>query len=189
MFQIADLIFQAGMLKHISRTGYAYLGAGHETVAEHSYLTAFIGYVMSEMVPEADGRRLVVMCLLHDLPEALTGDLNYVQRMYVSSDLEQAIDDTTEGIPFGERMKNLIHEFEQRQTLEARLAHDADQLSLILDLKSLSDIGHTPPDAWIPSVAGRLLTEAGQSICDNILSGHRDTWWRKKFVDRKKTYD
>ncbi len=186
MRRIADLLFQAGMLKHIRRTGYAYLGAGEETTAEHSFIAAFIGYVMSELVPEADGRRLITMCLLHDLPEALCGDLNYVQRLYVETDLERAVDDTADGLSFGESMKDLIYEFENKETLEARLAHDADQLSLILDLKSLSDIGFAPPDSWIPSVTARLLTETGKTICEDILSRHRDAWWRKKLLTSKK---
>jgi len=72
MKRIADLLFEARMLRHIPRSGFQFLGAGHESVAEHVYSTTFIAYTMAQLHPEIDRLKLMSMCLVHDLPEART---------------------------------------------------------------------------------------------------------------------
>ena len=158
--RITDLLFQARILKELPRSGYHFLGAGQESVAEHIFMTAFIAFVMAQLEPEANGQRLVNMCLVHDLTEARVGDLNMVHKNYVSTDHRSALDDTASGLPFGDLMAELIDEFEAGRSLEAQLARDADQLSLILDLKALADIGYRPPDKWLPNVVERLQTDS-----------------------------
>ena len=41
----AKFLYEVGMLKKTPRTGYRFLGSGEESVAEHSFRTAVIGYV------------------------------------------------------------------------------------------------------------------------------------------------
>ena len=93
MKHIAQLLFEARSLKRLPRSGYQFLGVGRESVAEHSFSTTFIAYVLSHMVPEADARKLITMSLVHDLPEARVGDLNYVQKFYLQADEGAAVDD------------------------------------------------------------------------------------------------
>lgn len=177
MKNIAALLFEANILKSIPRAGYHFLGAGKESVAEHSFCATFIAYVMSQMSPEADSLRLISMCLLHDLPEARIGDQNYVQKKYVTVDEEKAVADATRHLPFGASMRELIAEFNEQKTIEAMLAYDADQLSFILNLKSIADVGHKSPDPWIPVVKERLKTDIGRRLADEILSTTWDAWW------------
>ena len=86
MKKIANLLFEAKILKEIPRSGYHFLGVGKESVAEHTFSTTFIAYVMSQLLPDADALKLIAMCLLHDFPEARTGDLNAVHKQYVTKD-------------------------------------------------------------------------------------------------------
>ena len=46
---LADFLFEAGMLRKTPRTGYQFLGSGGESVAEHSFRTAIVGYVLASM--------------------------------------------------------------------------------------------------------------------------------------------
>lgn len=179
MKPIVNLLFEARILKTLPRSGYHFLGAGKESVAEHSFFVAFIAYVMGQMVPEADRDRMVAMCLVHDLPESRIGDQNYVNKQYVRPDEERAIRDLAADIPFGEDLAALIAEFNAAETLEARLARDADQLALILDLKSLRDVGFRPPEDWLPPVMERLQTEPGRRLAKTIIETRSDAWWRK----------
>ena len=57
METIADLLFEARSLRTLPRSGYQFLGAGSESVAEHSYSITFIAFVLARLVPEADGGR------------------------------------------------------------------------------------------------------------------------------------
>jgi len=184
MQAIADLLFEARSLRTLPRSGYQFLGAGRESVAEHTYCITFIAWVMARLSPEVDAGRLMTMCLVHDLPEARTGDLNYVQKQYVCADETAAIGDMTANVPFGEELRELIAEFRRAQTIEAQLAHDADQLAFILELKDLSDLGYIPPGTWIPIVRRRLKTRVGRDLAQAILATERDHWWRQKFIDR-----
>jgi putative hydrolase of HD superfamily len=184
MRNIANLLFKAKILKEIPRSGYHYLGAGKESVAEHSFSISFIAFVMSQMEPNVDALKLIAMCLVHDLPEAKTGDLNYVQKKYVTADENKAVEDITRDLPFGQSLADLLYEFNSGQSVEAKLARDADQLALILDLKALSDIGYNPPKKWLPFALKRLETKTGQDLAESIMKTEWDAWWLDNYVDR-----
>lgn len=171
------------MLKKTPRTGYQFLGTGKESVADHSFRMTVIGYVLASMKPEADGRKVVLMCLFHDMPEARTGDHNYVNKRYAQVDETQALEDQVRGLPFGQEMKELFREFNEAQTLEARLAKDADQIDLILDLKEQLDLGNSRATDWLTFAVQRLLTDSGKRIAQKILESQSDDWW----FDRKNT--
>ncbi len=184
MSRIADLLFQAKMLKEIPRSGFNFLGTGQESVAGHSFCTTFIAYVMGQLQPDVDALRLISMCLVHDLTESRIGDLNAVHKVYVSADEDRALEDTVKNLAFGDSLADLINEFNQNRTPEARLAHDADQLSLILDLKALADIGYNPPDKWLPPIIERLRTDTGKILAEKIMNTEWDAWWLKNCIDR-----
>lgn len=177
MKNIAKLLFEAHILKEIPRSGYHFLGTGRESVAEHCFSTTFIAYVMTKLESDVDALKLISMCLVHDLSEARIGDLNTVQKQYVSADESRAVKDTVSRLPFGSSLAELIQEFNEGRTVEAKLAYDADQLALILDLKSLADIGYGPPHDWLPHVLKRLKTETGKNIAQSIVKTKRDEWW------------
>ena len=180
---IANLLFEAQILKNIPRAGFHFLGAGKESVAEHSFSTTFVAYVMSQITPDVDALRLINMCLVHDLPETRIGDLNYVHKKYTSADEKNAVRDITANIPFGQATTELIEEFNKCETMEAKLACDADQISFILELKTLSDIGYKSPDKWLPIVIKRVKTEIGKKLVKSIMETKWDTWWTKNYDD------
>lgn len=177
MEKIADFLFEAGMLKRIPRSGYQFLGGGRESVAEHSFMVTTIAFVLSRMDPLVDAGKLLAMCLVHDIPEARTGDLNYVQKKYCQADEDLAVAHQARGLPFGGEYKALIDEFNACETREAKLAKDADQLSFVLDLRTLVDTGHKGADKWLTVVLERLVTDIGRRLADSILSRAWDDWW------------
>ncbi len=183
MKNIVNLLFEARILKELPRSGYHFLGAGKESVAEHSFMITFIAYLMSEMEDGIDAQKLISMCLIHDLPEARTGDLNYVQKKYAATDEPKAIKDAFSPLPFGRKMKKLMEEFNLGKSREALLAKDADQLAFIIDLKALSDIGYKPPEKWLPIINKRLKTRLGKKIARMIMETSWDEWWLKNYVD------
>ena len=183
MKNIANLLFEAKMLKEIPRSGFHFLGAGKESIAEHTFSTTFIAYVLAQLNPEIDALKLISMCLVHDLAEARTGDLNTVNKTYVTADEAKALEDTTRRLPFGSSITGLVKEFNENDSIEAQLAHDADQLALILELKYLSDIGYAPPDMWLPPVLKRLKTKIAKKIAHSIMQTKRDDWWLNNYVD------
>jgi len=183
MKNIVNFLFRAKILKEIPRSGFQFLGAGRESVAEHTFSTSIIGYVMSQLEPGADALKLVTMCLMHDLPEATIGDLNYVQKQYVTPDEDRSVKDMAENLLFGKTLTDLINEFNKGESIEAKLARDADQIALILDLKALSDIGYHSPKKWLPFVLQRLATKIGRQLAEIIMTTDWDEWWLENYVD------
>jgi len=183
MQDIANFLFEVGMLNKTPRTGFQFLGSGCESVAEHILRTIFIGYALSKMEPDVDELKVLKLCLVHDLPEARTGDMNYMYKKYVMIDEKKAVNDLTETLFFGEEVKAAIDEFNERKTKESLIAHDADQLSLILQLKECGDLGNKYTQEWIKFASLRLCTEAGKNLSDSILKTDSSEWWFKDKSD------
>ena len=124
MKNIANLLFEAKMLKEIPRSGFHFLGSGKESIAEHTFTTTFIAYVMAQLETDIDALKLISMCLVHDLPESRTGDLNTVNKTYVTADEAKALEDTTRKLPFGSSITELIHEFNENISTLVLAVHE-----------------------------------------------------------------
>jgi putative hydrolase of HD superfamily len=180
---VAKFLYEMGMLKKTPRTGYRFLGSGEESVAEHSFRTTVIGYVLASKEDQADAHRVVLMCLMHDFHEARTDDHNYVYKRYVKVDERRAVGDMVKGLSFGSQIKTLTDEFNACETLEARLARDADQLDLILSLKEQQDLGNPYAKEWLAFALKRLLTDSGKELANEILSTDSTEWWFDRKTD------
>jgi putative hydrolase of HD superfamily len=180
---IADFLFEVGMLKRTPRSGFQFLGTGRDTVAEHSLRCAVIGYVLARMSGKLSTERVVLMCLFHDLVEARTGDLNYVNKKYVEANEAAALRDMTNNLPFGDEIRSVTEEFNDRVTPESNFAHDADQIELILQLKELGDLGNRYAPDWISAAMKRLRTEQGKRLARSILNTDFSAWWFKEKDD------
>jgi putative hydrolase of HD superfamily len=142
MKSLANFFFEVGMLKRTPRSGFQFLGSGAESVAEHSYRAALLGFTLARLDDQADVGRVLQLCLFHDIPEARTGDLNYVNK-----------------------------------SREAQLAHDADQLEMILALKEYKDLGNRYADEWYPFSVRRLKTDTAKRLAESIWSTDSSRWW------------
>jgi len=178
-----QFLFEAGMLKKTPRTGYQFLGSGGESVADHSFRTAVIGYVLGSLETPPDRNKVVLMCLFHDLPEARTGDHNYVNKRYVQADEESALRDQVRDLFCGDEILSLIRDYNEGKSAEAVLSRDADQLDLILELKEQLDAGNTNAREWLAYAVQRLQTEAAQKMAHEILTTHSSDWWFDKKTD------
>ena len=183
MKNITNFLFEVGMLKKTPRTGYQFLGSGQESVAEHSFRTAIIGYILSLEEETADTNKTVLMCLFHDLHEARTGDHNYVNKQYVTVDEESAVNDLAKGIPFGEKIIAVTNEFNAVESIESKISKDADQLDLILELKEQKDLGNRYADEWLHYAVQRIQTDTGKKMAQEILTTDSTEWWFEKKTD------
>ena len=177
---LVNFLFEVGMLKRTPRTGYQFLGSGRESVAEHSFRTAVIGYLLSLQEPDADVRKTTLMCLFHDIHEARTGDRNYVNKQYVHVDEDHALMDSTRELPSCDEIVSLIREFNEPESVEARLSRDADQLDLILTLKEQEDLGNKYARKWLSYAVERLVTNSAKMLAMEILETDSTEWWFKK---------
>jgi putative hydrolase of HD superfamily len=175
--RIIDFLFEVGMLKDTPRSGWQFLGTGRESVADHVFRATMVAFVLARLDDSVDADRVLRMALVHDLPEARTGDLNYMNQKYVRADEELASRDLCVGLPFGDELDELLREFREESTPESRLVHDADQLELLLQLRAEQDIGNPQAADWIPHVLRRLHTTTARELAESILDRHSADWW------------
>lgn len=174
--RIADLAYESAMLKKTPRSGFSFLGTGSESVAEHSYGAAMLGFILAEMA-NANAGRTALLCILHDLHEAATGDFNYVNHRYDKCDAGKAMRDACADTGFGDVVMGLWQEFEDASSLEAQLARDADQLDLICALRKELVTGNKFAAEWLESAVKRIKTEAGKKLCQAIMVTDPNRWW------------
>lgn len=178
MQSLVHLFNEIGMLAHTPRSGYAFLGAGKQSVAEHSHRMTLVAYMLAKESQEpVDLTKLLLMCLLHDLPEARTGDLNYVNKRYVEANENLVIEELKKRTTLGEEMGGYIEEFNDNESVESKIAHEADQLEMLLKLKELHDLGSPRAMEWYEIVAKRLKSPLGKKFAEQILVTPADEWW------------
>lgn len=174
--RIAQFLFEVGMLKKTPRTGYQFLGTGKENVAEHSYRTAVIAYILGKIL-DLNCEKILLMALFHDLHEARTGDFNYVYRRYNVAKENRAVKDALKDTGLEENLIPLLDELENVDSKEAEIVHDADQLDLILNLKEQMDLGNPYAEKWIKFALERLRTQIGKDLAQKIIETDHTSWW------------
>lgn len=174
---IANFLFEVGILSKTPRSGFFFLGSGQQSVAEHINRVCYIGYVLAMLEDKVDVSKVIIMCLFHDIAETRVSDLNYVHQLYNVRMEEKAIDDIAATLPFGEHTKSIIYEYEKRQSKESKIVKDADNLELILFLKEQLDIGNQRAANWIDKAVKRLITKGAKKLAKTIISTDSDEWW------------
>lgn len=174
---IADFLFEVGHLAAIPRSGYSLLGTGPQNVAEHSFRVAWIGYLLARLDGTADSSHVLLMGMLHDLPETRTGDLHSLSKYYVQADASRALRDQLTPLPFGVELEELWSEYEAGMTRESRLAKDADQIELLLTLREQESRGQAKASEWLDRTVARIQTDLGRKIARAIIGGDPGHWW------------
>ena len=170
------------MLRLVPRSGFAFLGTGSENVAEHSYRATVIGFILAKMA-RADICKVMLLCLFHDLHEARTGDFNYVNHRYNTANAKQALTDALKDTGLSAFIMQLFAEFCAKQSMESRLAKDADQIDLLCNLRTELAKGNQSARKWIDSAVQRLLTPEGKKLAQAVLRADPNKWWQHNIED------
>jgi len=191
---IANFFFEVGSLKRILRSSWQMFLDDGETIAEHSFITTIIGYVLALLEKEAgneiDENKVLKMCLFHDLPETRTGDQNVLHQKYVRAYEDEAIEDQYKDLFCGDELKSVLKEYnegkyDQEKSLEAVITKEADILEQLLHEKESQEKGNTYAAEWMEYSRNRLKTENGKKIAEEIINGSSRNWWYDMAVEKK----
>jgi putative hydrolase of HD superfamily len=175
--QVANFLFEVGILARTPRSGFHFLGTGNQTVAEHLNRVCYVGFMLAMMDSRADISKVLQMCMFHDIAEARISDLNYVHQKYVDRKEHEAVKDLTDSVPFGDTILSVINEYEERKSIESIIVKDADNLEWILSLKEEVDTGNIRALLWIKSAVQRLNTKNAKDLVKVILNTDSNDWW------------
>ena len=149
---LLEFLRAAENLKAVKRSGYTSAGEP-ESVAEHTWRVALMALLFAPAFPEVDVARLVRICLVHDLGEAVGGDIpapEQARRLAQGDTAGKAAAERRDLItllaPLPAALRNEItslwDEYEATQSPEAKLAKALDKLETILQHTQ----GRNPPD-------------------------------------------
>lgn len=180
MDDLLDFFFEAGKLKDEIRTGWKFLSVENpESVAEHSFRAALIGYFIG-VEEGVDADKVMKILLFHDLPEARIGDIHKVAVRYLNKEEaeEEVIEHQAERFPekIAEEYKKLMHDFKELETQEAIVARDADLLECAIQAKEYMEKGHEKAERWIENAEKEIRTETGKKIME-IVKNKETVWW------------
>ena len=187
--EIAKFLLEAGTLKRVARSGWWLAGIKYpETVAEHSYRAALIAMVLAGL-RKADVGKCMKMALLHDFPETRMNDLHKVAARYfeVGKAEKKIIGEQAKSIgkEFGKEYENLMNEFIEGKSEEAKIVKDADALECAIQAKEYVDSGHKAAKSWIKAIKKRLKTREAKEILKSVEGMKSAEWWKglKKLND------
>jgi putative hydrolases of HD superfamily len=176
---VATYLFEMGHLKHLTRAGWLLLGIPQpETVAEHSFRVGVVGITLASL-EGADVGRTAALCLLHDAHETRIGDVPSVGRAYVTTAVPEAVSaHQTSAMPdsVAKVVQDLVAEYEATETIESRVAHDADKIETYIQAVEYQAQGHDTT-AWQESTLAALRTDSGRQLAQAIGSTDSHSWW------------
>lgn len=145
-----DLLLLAARLKRLQRTGWVMSNvANPETIAAHSYGTVLITLLLLDLIDEPlDRAKALAMAVIHDLPEAVLGDVPTPATRHMPQGCKAAAEagilgDMCEDVPAAANWCELWEEFAARKTREALLVNDADKLDMFLQATIYGNNGHS----------------------------------------------
>ena len=180
---ILDFIAESGKLKEIKRSGWWMVGIPfEESVAEHSFRCAVIGYVLAKMEGQ-DPYKVLVMTLLGDLHEARINDSHKVANRYLNTKEaeKKAFDAQVERLDESLRadMKSFREEYDSQKTPESIIARDADILECLVQAKEYSDRGFKNAEKFFKKAPEHLVTKAARKLWEEAGSWDSNQWWER----------
>ena len=115
----------------------------HESVAEHSWRLAMLALLLRDALPEVDMDKVLRMCLIHDVGEAVTGDIPSFQKTDANEETErQAIAELLSPLPDGLRgeLTALFAEMDALATPEARVYKALDKLEVVVTFLAVLEL-------------------------------------------------
>lgn len=133
---VLTFLRSAEWLKDTLRTSHTSSGRS-ESVAEHTWRLCLMAALLRDEFPEVDFSRLVRICIVHDLGEAVGGDIPAVAQTTGPPKAAQERRDLQAILtPLPDRLRDemlsLWDEYEAAATPEARVAKALDKLETIL---------------------------------------------------------
>ncbi len=153
-------------------TRHSWTSSGRrESVAEHSWRLAVMAMLCRDEYPELDMDRVVKMCLLHDLGEAVLGD---IPSFYKTEQDEQAEVDAVRALlarlpkDMGAEWQAIYDELTALETAEAKLFKALDNMEAVLSHNE------APLETWLPL-----------EYTENLRYGAENTAWSQWTRDLK----
>lgn len=192
--RLADFLFEVGTLRRVLRSHRQTLLTNDDTdnIATHSFRVTWIGWHLAKL-ENADPYKVTMMCLLHDLGEARSNDMNWIHKRYVTVHDTDIDSEQLGTLPFPD-LAELATEYHARESLEAKIAKDADEIDQILLLKEYEWQGNKEAARWLGDHEAkdgtkrldRLRTKSARALGDAIYQREPSQWWETLWTNQNR---
>jgi putative hydrolase of HD superfamily len=181
-------------LKRLDRTGWTLRGLpnGTESVASHSFGVSVTAMLLADKIVAqgvvVDLEKILRIALLHDWAEVRVGDMPRTATLYFGSEARKraetaAFVDVVKPVDAEGTYASLYHDYERRESIEARLVKAADVLDLLIQVLALERAGArgldefwevaAKPDFNLEGVAEQVVQGLLQSIVEARSELHK----------------
>ncbi|MFI1205694.1 HD family hydrolase [Streptomyces sp. NPDC020883] len=175
----AGYLLEMGMLKRAKRSGWWIAGVKDpESIAEHSFRVGVIGAVLA-MMEGADPAKVALMCLFHDTQETRVGDIPHIGRRYLDAATNEKVtaDQVSAAHPaVTAGVQRVVDEYENGDSLEVVVAHDADKLECLVQAVEYREQGYSNVQNWIDTSLASLKTASAQALAEAALNMSSIEW-------------
>ena len=173
---IIELFFEFAQLKNLYRQGWLDKGVSEldcETVADHSFGVALLGYIIAEEYrQDLDPQKVMKLGLFHDLGEIYAGDITPRDGLNSKDRFTKehcAVEKVFSHLPNPEKYINLWLEVEREETPEAKFVKQVDRLEMALQANLYERMNYHNLDEFFLYVKERITSDELRSILDDIL--------------------
>ena len=175
-----ELLYEIGTLKNVQRGWRQHLGMDVANILEHSFRVMYLALILARMEKVKNEEKIMKMVLVHDIAETRVSDLSYVQKSYVTADEERAAKEIFEGTILQNLEQEVLKEYEERKSIEAKIVKDADNLDIDIELKELEWRGAVLSKKW-PGFRKmvrdeKLYTKSAKKLWDAIQKSDPHDW-------------
>jgi putative hydrolase of HD superfamily len=188
--QLVNFFYEMGTLRKIPRAHMQALFTTDvsDNIASHSFRVSVIGYFLA-LAEKVDPNKVTLMCLFHDMAETRSGDQNWIHKRYVKVFEEEIIQDQLNTLPFNKQLIELLEEYEKRESLESKIAKDADLLDQMFLLREYTMQGNLEAKTWMKGKDDRikrLSTKTGKKLGREIYKQDPSDWWRSIWTSTRR---
>lgn len=175
-----EFLYEIATMRNMPRGWRQHLGTDCANVLDHTIRVIWLAIILGRMEGGVDENKIIKMALVHDAAETRTSDLSYVQKVYVKEDEKAAAVDMFENTSLEDYQSEILTEYMARESMEAKIVKDADNLDIDLEGKELEERGSKLPTKWGHLrkfvCDEKLYTKSAKTMWDEIQSSDVSSW-------------
>jgi putative hydrolase of HD superfamily len=171
------------MLKRTRRSGWSVLGIKNaESVAEHTFRCALIGYVLARMEGVL-AYPVLLMTLFNDMQEARTGDLHKMAQAYLNAEYaeDKSFSAQISSLPKSIKweLSQMRKEYKRQKSKPSIIARDADILECLIQAREYYEQGFSEAIKFTKKAPRFLKTESARKLWLLAKKSRLNDWWLK----------
>lgn len=170
-----EIFFEYAQLKNLYRQGWLKRGVSEldcETVADHSFGVALLGYTIAEeYLPDLDSAKVMILGLFHEMGEIYPGDFTPTDNVTADEKTQreyQGVQQVFSRLPNSQKYISIWEDFEFQKSPESKFVKQIDRLEMALQANLYERMNYGL-DEFFPYVQERISSPELKPILDDIL--------------------